>query len=118
MSFGLTNALAAFMDMMNRVFSPFLDIFVTVFIDLILVYSQSKVEHAEYLWKVLHTFWDHKLYAKFTKCEFWPNSVFFLVHIVSDEGISVESQKVEAVKNWPSPTTPIEVHDFLGLAGY
>ena len=91
MSFGLTNAPAAFMDLMNRVFRPYLDRFVIVFIDDIMVYSRSEQEHAEHLHRVLQTLREHKLYAKFSKCEFWLSSVVFLGHVVSKEGISVDS---------------------------
>lgn len=118
MSFGLTNAPAAFMDLMNRVFKPFLDVFVIVFIDDIMVYSRSEEDHANHLRQVLQILRDRKLYAKFSKCEFWLRSVAFLGHIVSDEGVRVDTQKIEAVKNWPRPTTPTEVRSFLGLAGY
>jgi len=118
MSFGLTNAPAVFMDLMNSLFRPFLDLFVIVFIDDILVYSRSEDEHADHLRAVLQTLRDRKLYAKFSKCEFWLKSVAFLGHIVSDEGIKVDTQKIEAVKSWPRPTTPTEVRSFLGLAGY
>jgi len=118
MSFGLTNAPAIFMDLMNRVFKPFLDVFVIVFIDDILVYSRSEEDHANHLRQVLQVLHDRRLYAKFSKCEFWLKSVAFLGHIVSDEGIRVDSQKIEAVKDWPRPTTPTEVRSFLGLAGY
>jgi len=118
MSFGLTNAPAAFMDLMNRVFKPFLDVFVIVFIDDILVYSRSEEDHANHLRQALQTLRDCKLYAKFSKCEFWLKSVAFLGHIVSSEGIKVDAQKIEAVKNWPRPTTPMEIRSFFGLAGY
>jgi len=118
MSFGLTNAPAAFMDLMNRVFKPFLDTFIIVFIDDILVYSKSKEEHAEHLRIALQTLKENELYAKFSKCEFWLDSVAFLGHVVSSEGIKVDPQKTEAVKNWPRPTTPTEIRSFLGLAGY
>ena len=118
MSFGLTNAPAVFMDLMNSLFRPFLDLFVIVFIDDILVYSRSEDEHADHLRAVLQTLYDRKLYAKFSKCKFWLKSVAFLGHIVSDEGIKVDTQKIEAVKSWPRPTTPTEVRSFLGLAGY
>lgn len=99
MSFGLTNAPAAFMDLMNRVFRPYLDMFVIVFIDDILVYSRSEDEHSDHLRTVLQTLRDHKLFAKFSKCEFWLRSVAFLGHIISSEGIRVDPQKTEAVKN-------------------
>ena len=101
MPFGLTNAPAAFMDMMNRVFKEFLDQFVIVFIDDILVYSKSSKDHEEHLRVVLQTLREHSLYAKFSKCEFWLSRVTFLGHIVSGEGISVDPTKIEAVEKWP-----------------
>ena len=100
MSFGLTNASASFMDLMNRVFKPFLDRFVIVFIDDILVYSHSREEHQEHLQVVLETLRAHKLFAKFSKCEFWLSSVSFLGHVISDEGISVDPKKIEVVHDW------------------
>ena len=118
MSFGLTNAPAAFMDLMNQVFRPFLDRFVIVFIDDILVYSKSEDEHAKHLRFVLQTLRDHRLYAKFSKCEFWLEQVAFLGHVVSKDGIQVDPKKIEAVADWPRPTTVIEIRSFLGLAGY
>ncbi|KAF3651788.1 putative protein fluG-like [Capsicum annuum] len=118
MSFGLTNAPAVFIDLMNRVFYQFLDLFVIVLIDDILVYSKSKEDHANHLRIILQTLKDHKLYAKFSKCEFWLNAIAFLGHIVSCEGIKVDPQRIEAVRKWPRPTTPIDIRSFLGLAGY
>ncbi|XP_070006050.1 uncharacterized protein [Nicotiana sylvestris] len=118
MSFGLTNAPAAFMDLRNQVFKPFLDSFVIVFIDDILVYSWSREDHADHLRAVLHTLYQHQLYAKFSKCEFWLKSVTFLGHVVSSERIQVDPQKIAAVKDWPRPMTPTEIRSFLGLAGY
>ena len=118
LSFGLTNAPAVFMDLMNRVFKPFLDMFVIVFIDDILVYSRSEEEHADHLRTVLRVLQHQKLYAKFSKCEFWLTSVAFLGHIIGADVIRVDTQKIEAVKTWPRPTTPTEVRSFLGLAGY
>ena len=118
MSFGLTNAPAVFMDLMNSIFMPYLDLFVIVFIDDILVYSRSKDEHENHLRAVLQVLRDRELYAKFSKCEFWLDFVAFLGHIVSDAGIAVDTQKIEAVKTWPRPMTPTEVRSFLGLAGY
>ena len=97
MSFGLTNAPAAFMDLMNRVSGQFIDRFVIVFIDDILVYSRSR-EHEHHLRMVLQTLQDHQLYGKFSKSEFWLESVAFLGHVVSRNGIEVDSQKIEAVK--------------------
>ena len=118
MSFGLTNAPTAFMDLMNRVFKDFLDTFVIVFIDDILVYSRTEAEHEVHLRQVLETLRANKLYAKFSKSEFWLKQVSFLGHMVSKSGISVDPAKIEAVTTWPRPTTVTEVRSFLGLAGY
>ncbi|KAI0492241.1 hypothetical protein KFK09_026510 [Dendrobium nobile] len=118
MPFGVTNAPAIFMDLMNRVFREFLDQFVIVFIDDILVYSASEDEHARHLSIVLETLRRHQLYAKFSKCEFWLKSISFLGHVISGEGISVDPQKIQAVADWPRPTTVFEVRSFLGMAGY
>ncbi|KAH0776452.1 hypothetical protein KY290_007863 [Solanum tuberosum] len=118
MSFGLTNAPAAFMDLMNIVCKPYLDMFVIVFIDDILIYSRNEEDHASHLRVVLQTLKDKELYAKFSKCEFWLESVAFLGHIVSGDGIKVDTQKIEAVPNWPRPTSPTDIRSFLGLAGY
>ena len=117
MSFGLTNAPAVFMDLMNRVFKDFLGTFVIAFIDDILVYSKTEAEHEEHLHKVLETLRVNKLYDKFSKCEFWLK-VAFLGHVVSSEGVFVDSAKIEVVTSWSRPSTVSEVHSFLGLAGY
>ncbi|KAL0534798.1 hypothetical protein IC582_029092 [Cucumis melo] len=118
MSFGLTNALAVFMDLMNRVFREFLDTFVIVFIDDIFIYSKTEAEHEEHLRMVLQTLRDNKLYGKFSKCEFWLKQVSFLGHVVSKDGVSVDPAKIEAVTGWTRPSTVSEVRSFLGLAGY
>ncbi|KAA0025802.1 pol protein [Cucumis melo var. makuwa] len=118
MSFGLTNAPAVFMDLMNRVFKDFLDSFVIVFIDDILIYSKTEAEHEEHLRQVLETLRANRLYAKFSKCEFWLKKVSFLGHVVSSEGVSVDPAKIEAVTNWPRPSTVNEIRSFLGLASY
>ncbi|KAL0537361.1 hypothetical protein IC582_026339 [Cucumis melo] len=118
MSFGLTNAPAVFMDLMNRVFREFLDTFVIVFIDDILIYSKMEAEHEKHLRMVLQTLRDNKLYAKFSKCEFWLKQVSFLGHVVSKAGVSVDPAKIEAVTGWTRPSTVSEVRSFLGLAGY
>ena len=118
MSFGLTNAPVVFMDLMYRVFHPYLDRFIIVFIDDILVYLRSELEDERHLGLVLQTLRQHQLYAKFSKCEFWLSRVGFLGHAVSADGIYVDPQKVEAVANWEQPTTVTEVPSFLGLAGY
>ncbi|KAJ9553825.1 hypothetical protein OSB04_017870 [Centaurea solstitialis] len=118
MSFGLTNAPAAFMDLMNRVCRPYLDKFVIVFIDDILIYSKTAEEHGDHLRKILEMLKRERLYAKFSKCEFWLKKVQFLGHIVTQEGIKVDPAKIEAIKDWESPKSPSEVRSFLGLAGY
>ncbi len=97
MSFGLTNALAAFIDMINKVFKPFLDHFFIVFIDDILVYSQTEEEHVWHLRMVMQTLREHQLYAKFSKCEFRLESISFLGHVIFSEGIQVDPKKIEAV---------------------
>ena len=118
MSFGLTNTPAAFMDLMNQVFRLYLDQFMVVFIDEILVYSRNEEEHALHLRLVLQTLREHQLCAKFSKCEFWLDQVAFLGHVVSKNGIQVDPKKIEAITEWPRPTTVTEVRYFLGLAGY
>ncbi|GJV64029.1 putative nucleotidyltransferase, ribonuclease H [Tanacetum coccineum] len=118
MPFGLTNAPAVFMDLMNRVCKPYLDKFVIVFIDDILIYSKTKEDHEVHLGLVLELLRKEKLYAKFSKCEFWLQEVHFLGHVVNQNGIHVDPSKIEAVKNWKTSTTPSEIRSFLGLAGY
>jgi hypothetical protein len=118
MSFGLTNAPAYFMYLMNSVFMPELDKFVVVFIDDILIYSKTKEDHANHIRVVLQRLRDHRLYAKFSKCEFWLDSVKFLGHIISSEGISVDPTKVQEVMDWKPPTSVHQIRSFLGLAGY
>ncbi|XP_021975263.1 uncharacterized protein LOC110870386 [Helianthus annuus] len=118
MSFGLTNAPAAFMDLMNRVCRPMLDKSVIVFIDDILVYSRSKAAHARHLREVLETLRKEKLYAKFSKCAFWLREVQFLGHVINAEGVLVDPSKIDAVMKWVPPKSPTEIRSFLGLAGY
>ncbi|XP_017441250.2 uncharacterized protein LOC108346705 [Vigna angularis] len=118
MPFGVTNAPAIFMDYMNRIFRQYLDKFVVVFIDDILIYSKSHEEHEEHLRVVLGVLKEKELYAKLSKCEFWMKSIQFLGHIVSAEGISVDPAKVRAVLEWESPRSITEVRSFVGLAGY
>ncbi|KAM2770237.1 hypothetical protein PS2_012905 [Malus domestica] len=103
---------------MNRVFQSYLDRFVIVFMDDILVYSKFRAEHARHLKLVLKSLREHQLYAKFSKCQFWLDQVAFLGHVISAQGIRVDSQKVAAVENWEQPQTVIEVQSFLGLASY
>ncbi|GJX44828.1 putative reverse transcriptase domain-containing protein [Tanacetum coccineum] len=118
MPFGLTNAPTVFMDLMNRVCKPYLDRFVIVFIDDILIYSKSRKEHEGHLKLILNLLKKEELYAKFSKCEFWLSKVQFLGHVIDSEGIHVDPAKIEAIKDWASPKTPTEIRQFLGLAGY
>jgi hypothetical protein len=118
MSFGLTNAPAYFMYLMNKVFMEYLDKFVVVFIDDILVFSRSEEEHEEHLRLVLQKLREHQLYAKFSKCAFWLKEVSFLGHIITDGGIAVDPSKVRDVLNWSPPKNVPEIRSFLGLAGY
>src|SRR3954468_13312775 len=118
MPFGLTNAPAYFMNMMNKVYMEFLDKFVFVFIDDILIYSKSKEEHEEHLLLILEKLRDHKLYAKFSKCEFWLNKVGFLGHVMTKDGVAFDPAKVSVVTEWESPKSVKEVRSFLGLVGY
>ena len=117
MPFELTNAPAAFMDLMHRVFQPYLDQFVVVFVDDILIYSQSE-EDENHLRVILHLLRDHQLYAKFSKYEFWFTEVRFLGHVVSATGVSMDPEKVEVVMSWERPKSVFEIHSFLGLVGY
>ncbi|GJS15713.1 putative reverse transcriptase domain-containing protein [Tanacetum coccineum] len=115
---GLTNAPAVFMDFMNRVCKPYLDKFVIVFIDDILINSKNKQEHEEHLKLILELLKKEELYAKFSKCEFWIPKVHFLGHVIDSQGIHVDPAKIESIKDWASPKSPMEIRQFLGLAGY
>ncbi|GJV66563.1 putative reverse transcriptase domain-containing protein [Tanacetum coccineum] len=116
--FGLTNASALFMDLMNRVCKPYLDRFVIVFIDDSLIYSKSRKEHKGNLRLILKLLKEEELYAKFSNCEFWLSKVQFLGHVIYSEGIHVDPAKIESIKDWASPKTTNEIRQFLGLAGY
>ena len=118
MPFGLTNAPAYFMNLMNKVFMEELDKFVVVFIDDILIYSRSVEEHEQHLRAMLNKLRAHELYAKFSKCEFWLQEVAFLGHIITAKVVKVDPEKVKVVSDWKQPTNMMEVHSFLGLAGY
>jgi hypothetical protein len=118
MSFGLTNAPAYFMYLMNLVFMLQLDKFVVVFIDDILVYSKNEAEHTMHLHIVLQRLRDHRLYAKFSKCDFWLKEIKVLGHTISQEEIFVDLNKVHEVMDWKPPTTVRQIRSFLGLAWY
>jgi hypothetical protein len=118
MSFGLINAPAYFMYLMNKVFMEYLDKFVVVFIDDILIFSKTEEEHEKHLRMVLEKFRSNQLYAKFSKCEFWLTEVAFLGHVISAGGISVDPSKVKDMLNWMPPMNASEIQSFLGLAGY
>ncbi|GJS34688.1 putative reverse transcriptase domain-containing protein [Tanacetum coccineum] len=118
MPFGLTNVPVVFMDLMNRVRKPYLDRFVIVFIDDILIYSKSRKEHEGHLKLILKLLKEEELYAKFSKCEFWLSKVQFLGHVIDSKSIHVDPAKIESIKDWASPKTPTEICQFLGLAGY
>jgi hypothetical protein len=118
MSFGLTNAPTYLLNLMNKVFMEYLDRFVVVFIDDILVYSKNDSDHEEHLRVVLEKLQDNQLYAKFSKCEFWIEKVPFLGHIISKGGISVDPAKVTMVVGWKISSSVKEVQSLLGLAGY
>jgi hypothetical protein len=118
MSFGLANVSAYFMYLMNKVFMEYLDKFVVVFINDILIFSKMEEEHERHLRLVLEKLRSNKLYGKFSKCEFWLTEVAFLGHVISAGGVSVDLGKVKDVLNWMPPTTASEIQSFLGLAGY
>ncbi|CAI7909128.1 unnamed protein product [Closterium sp. NIES-54] len=116
--FGLTNAPATFMGLMNDIFRPFLDRFVIVFLDDILIFSKSLEEHAQHLCIVLDTLRQHRLYAKLSKCTFARSSIGFLGHIISSKGIAMDPAKVQCLADWPAPRTVAELQSFIGLAKY
>jgi hypothetical protein len=118
MSFGLTNAPAYFMYLMNKLFMEYLDKFVVVLIDDILIFSKMEEEHEKHLRMVLEKLRSNQLYAKFSKCEFWLMEVTFFGHVISVRGISVDPSKVTDVLNWMPPMNASDIRSFLGLAGY
>jgi hypothetical protein len=118
MSFGLTNAPAYFMYLMNKVFMEYLDKFVVEFINDILIFPKNEEEHDKHLHMVLQKLRENQLYAKLNKCEFWLKEVSFLCHIISEGGISVDPSKVKDVLSWNTPQNVSDIRSFLGLTGY
>nr|GEZ06631.1 retrotransposon protein, putative, Ty3-gypsy subclass [Tanacetum cinerariifolium] len=116
--FRLTNAPAVFMDLINQVCKPYLDKFMIVFIDDIIIYSKDEKEHEEHLKAILELLKKEELYAKFSKCEFWIPKVQFLGHVIDSQGIHVDPTMIKSIKDWTSPKSPTEIRQFLGLAGY
>jgi hypothetical protein len=112
--FGLTNAPGVFMSLMNGVFREYLDKFVQVFIDDILIYSRTTEEHDEHLRLVLQCLREHKLYGKLSKCSFYQSRIHYLGHVISGEGIVIDPAKVEAMMEWPASTNVTEVCSFMG----
>jgi hypothetical protein len=118
MSFELTNAPAFFMYLMNSVFMDYLDKFVEVFINDILIYSQNEEEHKEHLKMVLQRLREHQLYAKLSKCESWISEVLFLGHIINRDELAVDPNKVADILDWKAPRDVQEIKSFIGMAGY
>ena len=118
MSFGLTNAPATFSCLMNYIFMEYLDKFVVVYLNDILVYSKSNEEHEEHHRLILLKLREHRLYAKFSKCEFWLSQVVYLGHVISGKGIAVNPETVNAFVEWLPPKNIKQVRSFLGLASY
>jgi hypothetical protein len=116
--FGLSNTPAIFMCLMNCVFRDYLDKFVIVFLDDILVYSKSEEEHEKHLRMVLQVLREHQLYAKLRKCSFYQRKIHYLGHIISEEGIVVDPEKVNVIREWSVPRNVVEVRSFMGLVGY
>jgi hypothetical protein len=116
--FGLSNAPAVFMCLMNGIFREYLDKFVIVFLDDILIYSKSEEEHEQHLKMILQVLRENQLYAQLSKCSFFHNQIHYLGHIISEEGIAMDPEKIEAIRGWLAPKNVIEVRSFMGLAGY
>jgi hypothetical protein len=116
--FGLTNSPATFMCLMNNVLNKFLDKFVLVFIDDILIYSKNRKEHDEHLILVLQVLREHQLYAKFNKCEFFKKQIHYLGHVLSEEGVAIDLDKIRSIMEWPTPTDVSDIRSFMGLARY
>jgi hypothetical protein len=106
------------MCLMNNVLNKFLDIFVLVFIDDILIYSKNKEDHEENLKLVLQVLREHKLYEKFSKCDFFQKQVHYLGHVITEEGVAVDPEKIKSIMDWPTPKYVADIRSFMGLVGY
>ena len=118
MPFGLTNEPTTFMCLINNVLSKYLDKFVVVFKDDILIYSKTKEEHYEHLKIILQVLRERQLYAKLSKCDFYKDKIQYLGHAISQEGISVDPDKIKAIIDWPVPKDVTDVRSFMGITGY
>jgi hypothetical protein len=116
--FGLSNVPVVFMCLMNGIFREYLDKFVIVFLDGILVYSKSEEEHEQHLRMVLQILRQHQLYAKLIKCSFYQRQIHYLGHIISEEGIAIDPEKIKSIAEWTTPRNVSEVRSFMGLIGY
>ena len=116
--FGLTNAPATFMCLMNGVFKRYLEKFVLVFLDDILVYSENEEEHEQHLRLTLQVLKEHQLYAKLSKCDFYRDRIQYLGHVISKDGIAVDSKNIESIMNYSTPRNVTDIRSFMGLAGY
>ena len=117
MLFGFSNKPIVFMCLLNGVFRSYLDKFVIVFLDDILIYSKSEEENEQHFRMMLQVLWENKLYAKLKKCLFYERHIHYLGHIISKEGIVVDPAKIKSNEEWPIPRNFIEVRSFMGLAG-
>jgi hypothetical protein len=115
-SFGLTNAPATFMCLMNNIFKNFLYRFMLVFIDDILIYSKNREEHEEHLKLVLQVLREHHLYAKLSKCDFFQKQVHYSSHVIFEEGVTVDPDKIKSIMDWPTPKDVSDIMPFMGLA--
>ena len=118
MSFGLSNAPIVFMCLMNNVLHKYLDKFVVVFIDDILIYSKNNEEHEEHLKIILQVLREHQLYAKFSKCDFFKDKIQCLGHVITKDGISIDPNKIKSINEWPISKDVTDVWSFMGITGY
>jgi hypothetical protein len=116
--FGITNTPTLFTCLMNDIFKNYLDKFVILFLDDILIYSKSEEEHEHHLTLVLQVLIEHQLYARLSKCSFYQKKIHYLGHIISEQGMAVDPEKIEVIRGWPTPRNVSDIRSFMGLAGY